>query len=93
MLIERKSRNQKRIANDETSGGSTTLYYSTQTDPQHAQKIVQQTTNGDFDSWGTAIDVVALNFRDDKPGMTTATKVLQPFNSVGYIWLNLLAPE
>lgn len=52
------------------------MYYSTQQDPQHSQKIVQQTTADDFDSWDTAIDVVASQFHDDRPGMSTVAKVL-----------------
>lgn len=56
-----------------------TIYYSDQRDAQHSQKIVQQTTSDDYDSWGSAIDVVATQFKEDQPGVPTATKVHKSF--------------
>jgi hypothetical protein len=49
------------------------VYYSDQRDPKHGQKLVQQTTTTDFDSWGAVIDVVVSSKYSDRPGMLVVT--------------------
>lgn len=67
------------IRNDWTlispSGDKLTVYYSDQRDPLHGQKLVQQTTQLNFDNWGPVVDVVASKVYEDRPGMLVATKV------------------
>ncbi|KAK7185689.1 bnr asp-box repeat domain protein [Paraphaeosphaeria sporulosa] len=50
------------------------VYYSDQRDPKHEQKLVQQTTEGNFDSWEPTIDMVASNTYEDCPVMPIITK-------------------
>jgi hypothetical protein len=49
------------------------VYYSDQRDPKHGQKLVQQTTTGNFGSWGPVVDVVASSKYSDRPGMLIVT--------------------
>ncbi|KAF1995580.1 glycoside hydrolase family 93 protein [Amniculicola lignicola CBS 123094] len=56
-------------------GDKLTVYYSDQRDPKHGQKLVQQTTQGGFDSWGDVVDVIASEIYEDRPGMLIATKL------------------
>lgn len=51
------------------------MYYSDQRDPKHGQKLVQQTTEGNFDSWGPVADIVASETYEDRPGMLIVTEV------------------
>lgn len=45
-------------------------YYSTQVDPNHAQKLVHVTTN-DLKNWSSEVEDVAQPKYTDRPGMTT----------------------
>lgn len=67
------------------SGDRLSVYYSDQRDPKHGQKLVQQTTEGDFDSWGPVVNMVASDTYEDRPGMLIVTEVISP--------LSLLSPQ
>jgi hypothetical protein len=42
---------------------------------KHAQKIVHQTTTGDLNSWGPAVDDVTSQSHTDQPGAPTVAKL------------------
>ncbi|GIZ49984.1 hypothetical protein CKM354_001299900 [Cercospora kikuchii] len=50
--------------------GSLVCYYSTQADPNHAQKLSHKTTR-DLKNWSAEVDDVAHPNYGDRPGMTT----------------------
>ncbi|KAK3214577.1 hypothetical protein GRF29_19g626999 [Pseudopithomyces chartarum] len=57
------------------NGDDITVFYAGKGDRTHAQKIVQQTTGGDYDSWGNAADVVASQSQTDRPSAPSVAKI------------------
>ena len=51
------------------------MFYAGKGDKTHTQKIVQQTTTDDYDSWENAADVVASQFQTDRPSSPSVAKV------------------
>jgi hypothetical protein len=62
-------------ADTDNRDGKLTVYYTDQRDVKHAQKIVHQTTTGDFDSWGPVVDDVTPQSYTDRPGAATVAKL------------------
>ena len=87
-----------RIEQQETHAGASddrlSVYYSDQRDPKHGQKLVQQTTEGDLDSWEDPVDVVASDTYEDRPGMLVVTKVCSClYTCIPLVYSHLLAPQ
>lgn len=57
------------------SGNALSVFYTGKGDNTHAQKIVQQSTTEDYDSWGRANDVVFSAIPSDRPAAPSITKV------------------
>ncbi|KAJ4349677.1 uncharacterized protein N0V89_008294 [Didymosphaeria variabile] len=57
------------------NGDAITVFYSGNGDNTYAQKIVQQTTTENYDSWDNAVDVVASKFRTDRPAAPSIAKI------------------
>jgi hypothetical protein len=62
-------------ADSDDRDGKLMVYYTDQRDVKHAQKIVHQTTTGDFDSWGPVVDDVTSQSYADRPGAATVAKL------------------
>ncbi|MFI7296137.1 RICIN domain-containing protein [Streptomyces sp. NPDC050121] len=56
------------------SGSKLIVYYSDQRDPNHAQKVVHQTTT-DGITWSSVVDDVAMPTYTDRPGMPTVAQL------------------
>ena len=50
-------------------------YYSDETDPQHAQKLVYKITTDGGATWGEPVDIVSINNRGARPGMPIVTEL------------------
>lgn len=50
-------------------------YYSDETDPAHAQKLVYKITNDGGATWGGAVEVVSISNRGARPGMPIVTRL------------------
>lgn len=50
-------------------------YYSDETDPAHAQKLVYKITTDGGATWGEAVDIVSINNRGARPGMPIVTEL------------------
>jgi hypothetical protein len=75
------------------SGDRFSVYYSYQCDPKYGKKLVQQITEGDFDSWEPPVDMVASDTNEDRPGRLVVTKVCSSFSTyVPRVYLIVLAP-
>ncbi|KAL1610540.1 hypothetical protein SLS60_002209 [Paraconiothyrium brasiliense] len=57
------------------NGNAITVFYSGKGDNTHAQKIVQQTTTENYDSWDNAVDVVTSQFQSDRPAAPSIAKI------------------
>lgn len=57
-----------------------TVYYSNQRNHKQGQEFIHQTTEDNFESWETPVDIVASAKYEDCPGMFAITEVLSYFN-------------
>ncbi|KAF9729930.1 BNR/Asp-box repeat protein [Paraphaeosphaeria minitans] len=57
------------------NGDSITVFYTGAGDKTHAQKIVQQTTTENYDSWDDPVDVVTPQFPSDQPAAPSIAKI------------------